>query len=340
MICIRAWIALVCAEPREVMLLLFFYPERRDCLVKVINYLRSFGINTEIVEDRVLRALVKVPSGFNPRDIVENVDCVSRVGVMVAEVPKVNDLNALIKHIVNVVGDFLRSEGMCVAVRCRRWDKSYPFHSVEVARSIAKELESRGLRVSPRCSDELLVAIDRDRVLVALVKESWIRVRKYVPRSLAKRVTCVACMVQGAYELADLIQLARALGIEMALLNPRLDALNSALKLLGMSSLPPEVKIVNDFSEIVSSVDVAILLSRYGSGNERTLVEIAKRFKRIALVVGNEYSDPPPDIRDRCRYSVRLGPETGKPMRSCIALAYALGIVFTAAWGALGDEQS
>jgi len=317
----------------------FFYPERRDCMTKVLRYLEQIGVPAKSSRSFGLRAFIEVSQSIDLRDLVERVECVSRVGMVLAEVPREVELSKLAEAVASAVESYLRDQGLCVAVRCRRWDKSYPRSSVEVAKYIAERLALRGLRVSPRCGDELLVAIDRDRVLVAIVREQWMRVRNYMPKSIARRVTCVACMIQGAYEIADLIQLARALGVELVLLKPSPSALEKALSMLGASSLPPEVRVSNDFSEVLRSVDTAVLLTRYGVGNEKTLAELAKRFRRIALVVGNEFSDPPPYVRDQCEYSVRLGPETGKPMRSCVALAYALGVVLTSMWGQ-GDEQS
>ncbi|NPA97513.1 MAG: hypothetical protein GXO32_07940, partial [Crenarchaeota archaeon] len=256
----------------------------------------------------------------------------SRVGLVLAEVPRKLELVDLAREVADAVEQHLRSAGVCVAVRCRRWDKTYPYSSVDIARAVADELARRGLEVSPRCVDELVVAVGSGAVLVALVRERWSRVRSYIPRSIARRVTCIACGVMGSYEVADLIQLARALGVELVLLNPRPSAVERALSMLEVGSLPPEVRIAREIDEVLRSVDVAVLLTRYGIGNEKTLIDLSRRFRRLGLVVGNELSDPPPHVRDRCDYSVRLGPETGRPMRSCTALAYALGIVLTSMW--------
>ncbi len=315
-------------------LLLFFYPERRDCLRKVVAYLRSRGVEPLVVADAGLRAVVEVPEGLDPRDLLSGVECVSRVGVVLAEIPRPSP-SEVVEEVSKRIAEALRSLGRCVAIRCRRWDKTYPIKSVDLAKGVAERLAREGLCVSPKFRSEVLACIDRDRVWVAYVDESWERVREYLPKSVARRVTCVACMIQGAYEVADLIQLARALGVKMVLLQPRSDAVSRALQMLGLSALPSEVVVTDSVSEALRDSDAAILLSRYGVGNERTLIELAKRFRRVALVVGNEFSDPPPHVRDLCGYSVRLGPETGKALRSSTALAYALGIVFAAMWGAL-----
>lgn len=316
----------------RVLLILFFYPERADCLGKVVNYARSRGGEVRVLEDARLRALVEV-EGVEVEDLVESVDCVSRVGLVLSSVPRV-DPSELPQLVAKEVANSLRN--LIVAVRARRWDKSYPSTSVEIAQSVARALEEAGIRVSPRARDILLLCVGRDRVWIALVRKEWERVLNAVPRSVARRVRAVACMVSTPYEVADLVQLARALGIELVLLKPVERAVSDALKMLGMRSLPPEVRIVDSVDDALQGADVSVLLSRFGRGNEKTLVDLLSDFSgRVALVVGNEFSDPPPNVRDRCGYSVRLGPETGKPMRSCVALAYALGIVFSAMSGFL-----
>lgn len=314
------------------LLILFFYPERRDCLAKVLRYVAEAGGRARVVEDAGLRAIVDV-EGVGIEELLQSVDCLSRVAKVVAELPRVGP-EELPKLVAQRVSHLLRER--VVAVRARRWDKTYPSTSVDIAKSVAKALEERGVVATPRARDKLLLCIGRDEVLVALVESSWERSLDAIPRSVARRVRCVACNITTPYEVADLVQMARALDVRLVLLNPVDRALREALAILGLENLPPEVNVVSSVDEALSGVDEAVLLTRFGSGNEKTLIDLLTGFVgSVALVVGNEYSDPPPEVRDRCRYSVRLGPETGKPMRSCVALAYALGIALSAMSGFL-----
>ncbi|WP_243678626.1 hypothetical protein [Vulcanisaeta distributa] len=51
---------------------------------------------------------------------------------------------------------------------------------------------------------------------------------------------------------------------------------------------------------------------------------------RIGLILGNEYEDVSLALRSRAMYEVRLGPPmTGHPMRTTIALAYAISVIYT-----------
>jgi len=283
------------------------------------------------VEDRGACAIVEIDDAERFVACAREIDCVTRVAEILSE-KSLEEPERLAESIARDVAPRLR--GKSVAVRVRRWFKDYPATSLEMARLIASKLVELGVEATPRAGYTLLVCIDRGRAIVAeLIYE---RAVEAIPRSLAKRVCAVACLIQTPYEIADLIQMSRALDVELRLYRPRLEALSEALKHLGMDVPPPNVSIVQSIEELRQGLDAFVVLSQHAKRGERALVKFVKEFSgRLALVVGNEYSDPPPEIEDLAVLRVRLGPLTGMPMRSCIALAYALALVFATLAGAV-----
>jgi hypothetical protein len=45
------------------------------------------------------------------------------------------------------------------------------------------------------------------------------------------------------------------------------------------------------------------------------------------------------NLRKEAKYEIRLGPSTGHPMRTTVALTYALSLIFTT-WLLMGDEAT
>jgi len=312
--------------------LLFFDPEHRGvCLRRVARVCRSRGIEISVVEDRGVSALIEVSDLSALIDAVRDVDCVTRVARVLLEMG-LEPSQQLAESIARRVAPQLR--GRSVAVRVRRWFKEYPATSIDIARLVAAKLAEHGVEATPRAGYTLLICIDRGRAIVTeLVYE---RVVEAIPRSIAKRLCAVACSTQTPYEVADLIQMCRAMDIELRLYRPRREAVDEALKHLGMGSLPPNTSICSSLDELRRGIDAFVVLSQHAKRGERALALFVKRFGgRIALVVGNEYSDPPPEIEELAQLRVRLGPATGMPMRSCIALAYAAAIALGVMAGVL-----
>ncbi len=127
-----------------------------------------------------------------------------------------------------------------------------------------------------------------------------------------------------------MIQLSHALGIEVRLITSPL-LIDRALRALRLNSLP-RVRVVG-IEEALNDVDIPIVLSMHANYNERKLIEVSReafsRGLRIGLILGNEYDDVSLGLRNRAMYEVRLGPMIGHPMRTTIALAYAISVIYT-----------
>jgi hypothetical protein len=138
----------------------------------------------------------------------------------------------------------------------------------------------------------------------------------------------------------DLLQLSHALGVELRLITDQ-RLIDRAYRALRLGSLP-NVKVVKPEDALVG-IDVPIVLSMHAKDNERRLIEVSRdAFRgnlRIGLILGNEYDDVSLNLRKEAKYEIRLGPSTGHPMRTTVALTYALSLIFTT-WLLMGDETA
>ncbi len=103
------------------------------------------------------------------------------------------------------------------------------------------------------------------------------------------------------------------------------------MRALRLDSLH-RVKVVS-VDETLNGIDIPIVLSMHANYNEKKLIEVSKeafsRGLRIGLILGNEYEDVSLSLRSKAMYEIRLGPMTGHPMRTAIALTYAISVIYT-----------
>ncbi len=301
---------------------------RRVCLDKVLNLLTSLNVHHSVLEDwGGLRALIEVPNDFDPRHLM-SLDCVSRIFVVEKIVGK--DLDEVLNASLEVVEKTLK--GRRLRVEVRRWDKTFPIKSIDLARIVARKILEHGLaQPDPRSyTHTLFIGIERDRIFVGW---SWLELEKRrfsIPMEVARSIVAVVDGIQTLYEAMDLIQLSRALGFELRFYRPAPNIVERALRSLGIEK-PSNVLVIDSVDEAMEGIDLAIALSMHASRGEDLLLDVVSNieWRRLGLVLGNEYRDVGEELRERCRYQARLGPATGMPMRTTTALAYALGILYT-----------
>jgi tRNA(Ser,Leu) C12 N-acetylase TAN1 len=313
-------------------ILLFFEPFARgrcmDYLAEVMQ--RSAGIAVEKVFNWGLRGIIRIhkDSFNNFLETAKKVTCISSLYIVYSYVKPV-DVSRIGEEVIRLAEEVFR--GSEVAIDVRRWNKSFPLASIEVAKIIAKMLAEKGTATpNPRAENTIVIGIERDFAVVAYAsKDIAVQFSKpSIPIESMRSIVAIAEKPQTDYEIMDLIQLSRALGFELRLYKPNREAFEKVLRILEVERIET-LNIVNTLDEALNGIDIAIALSMYARHNEERLGELAKRFKgkRIALVVGNEYEDVSLELRSRCNEEIRLGPLTGFAMRSSTALAYALGII-------------
>lgn len=310
-------------------LLLLFEPFARGvCSKYATEALRRLSASVLEVRNWGLRAIIAVEGGKlnDVVNVLRPVTCISSAYVVYRYV---NDrgLDSIVEACAEVAQRLF--PGAELAIEVRRWDKSYPIRSNEMARAIAKALLAKGLSaLRPDAENVILVGVEKEFAIVAYATGYMVRAfaKSSLPRQVMDKVVAVVERPYTDYEIMDLVQLSRALGFRLRLLKPRRAALEKVLKILGTK--PPNVEVVESDEEALSGVEVAVALSMYAREDERRLLEVlrASKGRVIAFVVGNEREDVSMDLRAKCVAEVRLGPLTGFSMRSSNALAYALGL--------------
>uniref|UniRef100_A0A7C2V9F4 Uncharacterized protein n=1 Tax=Ignisphaera aggregans TaxID=334771 RepID=A0A7C2V9F4_9CREN len=314
-------------------LLLTFNPYSRGaCLNNVVKALRDRGFRVDVVYDWELRSVIKVGSDdiYTVLHLISTVMCVSNVYVIYT-ITGDRSIENITRTCIELVSKMFR--GADVYIETRRWDKSYELKSVEVARNVAKEIASLGLAIpSYKGKNVIFIGIDKEFVVIGYADNTVVEMfkRSSIPSEIARNIVAIVDSPQTDYELMDLIQLSRAIGFELRLYKPNQAAMNAVLKILNIK-LPENVVIADSLEEALDGIDIAIALSMYSRYNEKTLIELLRNVKekKIAFVLGNEYKDVSPELREKCDVEIRLGPETGFALRVATALAYALGISLT-----------
>ena len=307
--------------------ILFFEPYSRGrCLQRVLEVLSSRGIRVRALKDWGLRALVDVdPADMLPR-IYDYTDCVSRIAI-VYSITNDRSIEKITELAINVAKSVF--PGRRVFIDVRRWDKTYPMNSIDIARIVARTIAEKGVAIPDPHEREnsIIICIDRDIAYIAYTHSTIRKHKKCIPSSIARHIIAIVDRPRTQYEIMDLIQLSRAIGFELRLYRPNKNELDRVLKILAVNSLP-NVKVFNDLEEVFNGVDIAIALSPYARENESKLVEILRsnRNSIISFVLGNEYEDVSEELRARCSYTIRLGPASDMPMRTSTALAYVLGL--------------
>ncbi len=309
------------------LVILFFEPySRGKCLQRVLEALRSQGIQARVLRDWGLRALVDVDSVDALPRIYDYTDCVSRIALVHSVTS-----NRSIERIVELAIDVARTvfPGRRILIDVRRWDKTYPLNSTDIARIVARTIAEKGIAIPDPHEREnsIVICIDRDVVYIGYSYGAISKRKKCIPSSVVQHIVAIVDRPRTQYEIMDLIQLSRAISFELRLYKPNKGELERVLKILAVSSLP-NVKVLNDLDKVFRGIDIAIALSPYARENEAKLIEILRssRDKVIGFVLGNEYDDVSEELRARCSYTIRLGPASDMPMRTSTALAYALGL--------------
>ncbi len=217
-------------------------------------------------------------------------------------------------------------------VIARRIDKGFPMTSLELAKRVGQALSEYAPANLEDPDYYIYIEVREGHFLIAYsTRELYAKRRKAIPREWVEKVIAIVEGPREVYETMDLIQLSHAFGIEIRLMTSELN-LERAYRALRLNPLPT-VKLVKSHDEALSGIDVPIVLSMHARHNEERLIEIVKdafkRNLRIGLILGNEYEDVSLELRRKAVVEVRLGPLTGHPMRTTIALSYALGLIFT-----------
>ncbi|BDR93514.1 THUMP domain-containing protein [Vulcanisaeta souniana] len=261
--------------------------------------------------------------------VIRDLDYVAHVSMVDQIISR--DLNTLFTVAKEVLLSLINNRDGAFKVVVRRMDKKYSMTSIELAKKLGEYL-AQYARVDLEDPDYIVyVEVREDSFVVAhSTRDLFRKRREAIPSDWMNRVVSIVEGPREVYEAMDLIQLSHALGIEVRLItNPLL--IDRALKALRLGSMP-RVRVVS-VDEALSDVDVPIVLSMHASHNERKLIEVSRetfsKGLRIGLILGNEYDDVSLGLRSRALYEVRLGPLTGHPMRTTIALAYAISVIYT-----------
>ena len=222
-------------------------------------------------------------------------------------------------------------------IHVRRIDKRYPMTSVEFAKLLGFEL-SKHVKVDLENPDLIIyIEIRSNKVIIGYsFRNVFEKSRKYLPEDWFSKIVGVIENPATVYEIMDLIQLSRSLGIEIRLLDTGVRNVKhlyeKACKNLNLEKVE-NVKIYNNIDDVLKDIEIPITLSYYAIENETKLIEIAKecfdKDVKIGFVLGNEYDDVSIELRKRCKIEVRLGTNTQQPMRSVVALTYATAIILS-----------
>ena len=323
--------------------LFFFEPYSRTfCSHRILEILKAMGAKAKVLKNWGLRALFEIDDLSYVYEVANREDCISRTFIVYSIVSH-RDLTTIIQEIESMLKSV--NCGSRIRIEVRRWDKKYPIASIELAHTIARHLNERnlGIELNPREFEcVIVIGIEREFTIIAYATKDLIKYKSAIPLNIIKRVAAIVERPQTSYEIMDLIQLSRALNLEIRLFKPNNDAFRKALHNLSLNIDDIlTVQIYEDLDSLFKGIDLAIALSPYAKRNEKELISIIRRNtdKKIAFVLGNEYEDVSKILRNRCLYTIRLGPHSEMPMRTATALAYVLGITLPILAGYLNNSE-
>ena len=241
------------------------------------------------------------------------------------------DLNTLFETAKEVLLSLMRNGNGTFKVIVRRMDKKYFMTSIELSKKLGEYL-AQFAKADLEDPDYIIyVEVREDSFIIAhSTRNLFHNRREAIPIDWANRIVSIVEGPKEVYETMDLIQLSHALGIEIRLITSPL-LVDRALRALRLGSLP-RVRVVS-VDESLNGIDIPIVLSMHANYNEKKLIEVSReafsKGLRIGLILGNEREDVSLGLRSRAMYEVRLGPMTGHPMRTTIALTYAISIIYT-----------
>ncbi len=282
----------------------------------------------EIVKLWGRRALIRVEDLNTAINKLKYLNAVSRI-IPIYSIIEGRSIDDLSSESINVMRKLANINTF--KVECRRWDKEYPVKSVDVARYIgARVCSELKLKVDLLNPDVILfIGIDKDKAYIGLYGKELIKLKEAIDKSILKSVRVIVEKVNLEYEMADLIQLSRAIGVEIYIpWSTDIEALyRKVLEKLSLNEKDVNVRIIRDIDWILDSSECIIALTPHAKLNEAFLIDIATQYEGITLLLGSEYEDISYKLRSKADYEVRLGPITDQPMRISNAIAYALGVI-------------
>ncbi|WP_243668687.1 THUMP domain-containing protein [Vulcanisaeta sp. JCM 16161] len=267
--------------------------------------------------------------GSNALTLLRDINYVAHVSIIDQVINR--DLSTLFTVAKEVLLNLISNRDGTFKVIVKRMDKKYPMTSIELAKKLGEYLAQFAKADLENPDYVIYIEVREDSFIVAhSTRDLFRKRREAIPMDWVDKVIGIVEGPKEVYETMDLIQLSHALGVEVRLITSQL-LVDRALRALKLNSLP-RVRVVN-VEEALSGVDIPIVLSMHANYNERKLIEVSReafsRGLRIGLILGNEYEDVSLALRSRAMYEVRLGPMTGHPMRTTIALAYAISVIYT-----------
>ncbi len=299
---------------------------------EVIRALRERGYKVKLLREWHLRALIET----NGRAIylLNKMSHVSRI-VIVHAVLESRDPETL-KGVARKVLESLCERYRSFKVEVRRWDKTYPLTSMELARTIGRELASLGMLEPDLENPELtlFIGIDKDSAIVGYTTHDLVKKTKAMPSEISDSFVAIVDRPRMLYEIMDLVQLSRALNIEIRILGDKraFKLLSRALKILELKEEDTRVSLIpwEGRERAFKDLESVVVLTPYAEMNEEELVKFVKRAQgKVGLLLGNEFEDVSLELRKYATLEVRLGPRALQPMRTAIALAYVLGLLYS-----------
>jgi len=324
------------------LLLVLFEPYvNRHAIDAVLGSLGSSGVAYRVERMGEKRVLVSVDDAGRAVSVLRTQPAVSRV-VYVDGLLRDRSLEAIVDRAVEVV-EGLAGKFATFKVETRRWDKSYPLRSVDVSRAVGDAVSRLGLRVDLEKPElTVFVGIDRDVIVIGHYTAEMVKRKAALGPEVTGSVFAVVERPRMLYEVVDLVQASRALGVEIRLIGgedvERL--LGEALKKLSLAPSSIRVSVAPTAGDALKGAEKVVVLTPYAEGNESLLAKVAAEGGRMALILGNEFEDVSPELRGMADVEVRLGPPMQQPMRTTVALAYALGIVYSVRAGYLKPRRT
>ncbi len=312
---------------------------------KIINDLKLLGVDSTI-DNKLSRRGEPILEIKNIEDIYEaskyirNIEYICHIVELVHIIERSDNNNTVIEKLIDrcniMISYIIRKTNLKnFKIICKRVDKKFPITSVELCKRVGNSLEKIGYSVDLHNPDfYIYIEIRKDVILLGWSpRDIYHKFREIVPLNVAKNTIAIVLEPLTIYEYMDLLQLARALGIELRIINVRGDAyklVEEACRRLKIE-YPNNVRVVEK-AYALNDVDCLIVLSQYSTRGETYLRDISRsillRGRKIGIMVGNEIEDVPLEFRESAICEIRLGPMTGQPMRSTVAIAYALGVIF------------
>lgn len=216
----------------------------------------------------------------------------------------------------------------------KRMFKKYPLTSIELAKIIGQELSEIAIPSLENPRYIIYIEVYEGKYLIGYsTNELYFKYRKTIPKEWVDRIIGIVENPKTLYEVMDLIQLSHALNVELRIVTQNSKLIDLAFEKLHLDKDKVKVKIYNDVKDALQNIDYTIVLTQYATHNEEELISIMDSIyssgKVIGFVLGNEYDDVSLKARRLCNFEVRLGPLTGHPMRTSIALTYAIAITLS-----------